>query len=153
MSKEIVKSGEVLLYSYDGAKEYVDVYFRDETFWMTQSAMAELFDCSADNISLHLKNIYEDGELERIATTEEFSVVRQEGNRTVNRTIEFYNLDAIIEFDSSKKENQGQPWSTEHDQCLRDLYQKGVPVTEIAITLKRNSGAVRARLKKLGIAE
>lgn len=63
------------------------------------------------------------------------------------------NLDAIIEFDSSKKENQGQPWSTEHDQCLRDLYQKGVPVTEIAITLKRNSGAVRARLKKLGIVQ
>ena len=63
------------------------------------------------------------------------------------------NLDAIIEFDNAKKENQGQPWTPEHDRCLLDLRQKGVPVNEIAITLKRNSGAVRARLKKLGITE
>ena len=63
------------------------------------------------------------------------------------------NLDAIIEFDRANKENQGQPWAPEHDRCLLDLHQKGVPVNEIAITLKRNSGAVRARLKKLGIAE
>ena len=63
------------------------------------------------------------------------------------------NLDSIIEFEHAKKENQGQPWTPEHDHCLLDLHQKGVPVNEIAITLKRNSGAVRARLKKLGIAE
>ena len=83
MSNEIAKSGEILLYSYEGTKEYIDVYFKDETFWLTQSAMAELFDCSSDNISLHLKNIYEDDELQREATTEKFSVVRQEGKRQV----------------------------------------------------------------------
>ena len=60
------------------------------------------------------------------------------------------NIDAALEMNRQKTENQGQPWSQEHDQCLRALYQKGVPVTEIAFTLKRNSGAVRARLKKLG---
>ena len=63
------------------------------------------------------------------------------------------NLDAIIEFDNSMKENQGQPWSPEHDRCLLDLHHKGVSISEIAITLKRNSGSVRARLKKLGITE
>ena len=63
------------------------------------------------------------------------------------------NLDAIIEFDHSLKENQGQPWSPEHDRCLLDLHQKGVSVSEIAITLKRNSGAITKRLKKLGITE
>lgn len=62
------------------------------------------------------------------------------------------NLDAIIEFDNSMKENQGQPWSPEHDRCLLDLYQKGVPMREIAVTLRRNAGAVRARLKKLGVS-
>lgn len=61
------------------------------------------------------------------------------------------NLDAIIDYERLKKENQGKPWSTEHDACLADLYRKGVPVQEIAITLKRNNGAVRARLKKLGL--
>ena len=63
------------------------------------------------------------------------------------------NLDAIIEFGHSKMENQGQPWSMEHDQCLRDLYAQNVPIKEIAATLRRNSGAVRKRLKKLGIIE
>ena len=63
------------------------------------------------------------------------------------------NLDAIIDYNSVKAENQGQPWSPEHDRCLLDLHQKGVPVNEIAVTLKRGSGAVRSRLKKLGIAE
>ena len=68
----------------------------DETAWLAQSSMAELFDCSSDNISLHLKNIYAEEELEREATAEKFSVVRQEGVRQVSRTLEFYNLDAII---------------------------------------------------------
>lgn len=63
------------------------------------------------------------------------------------------NLDAIAGCERSKRENQGQPWLPAHDECLRDLYAKGVPVKEIAITLKRNSGAIRARLKKLGLAE
>lgn len=63
------------------------------------------------------------------------------------------NLDAIVDHERSKTENQGQPWMPDHDACLRDLYAKGVPVPEIAVTLKRNRGAIRARLKKLGLAE
>lgn len=57
--------------------------------------MAELFDCLSDNISLHLKNIYQDGELQENATAEDFSVVQAEGNRQVSRIIKFYNLDAV----------------------------------------------------------
>ena len=62
------------------------------------------------------------------------------------------NIDAAIEMYLQKTENQGQPWSPEQDQCLRELHQKGVDMKEIAATLKRNTGAIRARLKKLGIA-
>lgn len=125
MSNEIAKSGEILLYSYEGTKEYIDVYFKDETFWLTQSAMAELFDCSSDNISLHLKNIYEDDELQREATTEKFSVVRQEGKRQVNRTLDFYNLDAIIAVGyrvNSKKATRFRQWAT---HTLKEYIQKG----------------------------
>lgn len=125
MSNEIAKSGEILLYSYEGTKEYIDVYFKDETFWLTQSAMAELFDCSSDNISLHLKNIYEDDELQREATTEKFSVVRQEGKRQVNRTLDFYNLDAIIAVGyrvNSKKATRFRQWAT---RTLKEYIQKG----------------------------
>ena len=63
------------------------------------------------------------------------------------------NLDAIIDFRNAKKENQGHPWSEEHDHRLKELYQKGVPVKEIATELKRNNGAIRARIKKLGLIE
>jgi len=72
------------------------VYYKDKIVWCTQKAMGVLFDCSADNVGLHLKNIYESKELEEEATAEKISVVRREGNRDVNRTLQFYNLDAII---------------------------------------------------------
>lgn len=61
------------------------------------------------------------------------------------------NLDAICDHEKTNKENQGQRWSEEHDACLADLFRKGVPNDEIAITLKRNSGAIRRRLQKLGL--
>ena len=92
MSEDIIKSGEILLYNYEDKKEFLNVYFKDETFWLSQKAMAELFECTPDNISLLLKNIYKEEELSLEATTEEFSVVRKEGDRNVKRTLDFYNL-------------------------------------------------------------
>lgn len=80
MGKELLQSGKILLYNNGGAKEFVSVVFQDETFWLSQKGMAELFDCSADNISLHLKNIYKEEELDPEATTEKFLVVRKEGS-------------------------------------------------------------------------
>lgn len=118
-------NAEILLYSLDNSNVYVDVYFKDETFWLTQKSMAELFDCSTDNVSLHLKNIYEEEELDRDSTTEKFSVVRKEGNRNVNRELEFYSLDAIIAVGyrvNSKKATRFRQWST---KTLKEYIQKG----------------------------
>lgn len=125
MDNEMIKQGEVLLYSNDNSKEFVNVIFKDETFWLTQSSMAELFDCTSDNISLHLKNIYADEELESSATTEKISVVRKEGNRNVQRTLDFYNLDAIIAVGyrvNSKKATRFRQWAT---KTLKEYIQKG----------------------------
>lgn len=125
MGKELMPSGEILLYNNGGEKEFVSVVFKDENFWLTQSGMAELFDCSADNISLHLKNIYAEGELEPEATTEKFSVVRQEGSRQVQRSIDHYNLDAIIAVGyrvNSKKATRFRLWAT---KTLKDYITKG----------------------------
>ena len=130
MSNEIANRGEVLLYSDESGKEYVSVVFKDETFWLTQSGMAELFACTADNISLHLKNIYADGELTPEATTEKFSVVRKEGSREVTRTIDHYNLDAIIAVGyrvNSKKATRFRQWAT---QTLREYIQKGFVIND-----------------------
>lgn len=77
--------------------------------------MAELFECSSDNIGLHLRNVYLERELNKDSTTEKISVVRKEGNRNVKRNIEFYNLDAIIAVGyrvNSKKATQFRIWAT-----------------------------------------
>ncbi len=68
-----MQAHEIILYQLEDKNVYVKVIFKEETFWMTQRAMAELFDCTADNISLHLKNIYKEEELNAEATTEFFS--------------------------------------------------------------------------------
>ena len=125
MENEIANRGEILLYDDDNGKEFINVVFKDETFWLTQKGMAELFDCSTDNISLHLKNIYADGELEQSATTEKISVVRTEGTREVSRTIDHYNLDAIIAVGyrvNSKKATRFRQWAT---KTLKEYIQKG----------------------------
>lgn len=125
MSGLLPQHGEILLYDNGTDKQFVSVVLKDETFWLTQGGMAELFDCSADNISLHLKNIYADGELEQTATTEKFSVVRKEGSREVRRGIDHYNLDAIIAVGyrvNSKKATRFRQWAT---KTLKEYIQKG----------------------------
>ena len=125
MDRTPIPQGEILLYENGGEKEFVNVVFQDETFWLTQSGMAELFDCSTDNISLHLKNIYAEEELTPEATTEKISVVRQEGSRQVRRTLDHYNLDAIIAVGyrvNSKKATRFRQWAT---KTLKEYIQKG----------------------------
>ena len=125
MEKQPSPRGEILLYENGGEKEFVSVVFQDETFWLTQSGMAELFDCSTDNISLHLKNIYAEEELTPEATTEKISVVRQEGSRQVRRTLEHYNLDAIIAVGyrvNSKKATMFRIWA---NRILKEYIIKG----------------------------
>ena len=95
--KEIRNStAEFLIFQAEDKGQGIEVIYKDESVWCTQKAMATLFDCSTDNVGLHLKNIYESGELKEEATTEKISVVRREGSRDVNRSIQFYNLDTII---------------------------------------------------------
>jgi hypothetical protein len=78
------------------SESWIEVPRFNGTIWLSQKLMATLFDCSADNISLHLKSIYAEGELSESATAEDFSVVQQEGSREVQRMVKHYNLDAII---------------------------------------------------------
>ena len=88
--------GELLVYRADDGRIRLDVRLQEETVWLTQPLMAELFQTTQQNISQHIQNIYEEGELEREATHKKFLSVRQEGNRDVRRELDFYNLDMII---------------------------------------------------------
>lgn len=125
MGNEIAGRGEVLLYSDESGKEYISVVFKDETFWLTQKAMAELFAVNVPAVSKHLQNIYEEGELERSSTVSKMETVQQEGERQVKRTVDHYNLDAIIAVGyrvNSKKATRFRQWAT---KTLKEYIQKG----------------------------
>ena len=108
-------TAEFLTFVAEGKEQGIQVLYKDETVWATQKAMAVLFDCSTDNIGLHLKNIYDTNELNKKATTEKISVVQQEGAREVRRNTLFYNLDAIISVGyrvNSIRATQFRQWCT-----------------------------------------
>ena len=116
---------EVVIYQDEQNQTGVSVRLDGETVWLTQRQMADLFDTSADNVSLHLKNIFSEGELGEPATTEDFSVVQTEGRRKVTRTIRHYNLDAIISVGyrvNSKRGVQFRQWAT---RVLREHLVRG----------------------------
>jgi hypothetical protein len=118
-------TAEFLIFQIEGKEQGVEVYYKDKTVWCTQKAMGMLFDCSTDNIGLHLKNIFDSGELEEKATTEKISVVRQEGAREVNRSLQFYNLDAVISVGyrvNSIRATQFRQWAT---SVLREFAIRG----------------------------
>ena len=125
MDQEPGKTGIILLYNNGGEKEFVSVIFQDETFWLTQKGMAELFDCTSENILQHLKRIYEEDELLPEATAKKFLVVRKEGTRSVRRELDHYNLDAIIAVGyrvNSKKATRFRQWAT---KTLKEYIQRG----------------------------
>ena len=122
MENEMMERSEILLYNDENGKEFVSVVFKDETFWLTQKAMAELFGCTPDNISLHLKNIFAESELNREAVTEKFSATAADGK---NYLTQHYNLDAIIAVGyrvNSKKATRFRQWAT---KTLKEYIQKG----------------------------
>ena len=103
----------------------VDAFIKDDTIWLTQKGMAKLFDCTTDNISFHLKNIYAEGELDETATAEESSVVQMEGSRQVRRPAKLYNLDAIISVGyrvNSRRATRFRIWAT---GVLKEYVTKG----------------------------
>ena len=117
-------SGLILYTSEDGASR-IQLRADGQTVWLTQAEMAELFDVSADNISLHLKNIFSDKELEPERTTEESSVVQQEGGRAVRRPVTLYNLDAILAVGYRVRSPRGVQFRRWASTALKDYLLKG----------------------------
>ncbi len=115
-----MNESNILLYETDEGKINVDVILKDETIWLTQKSMSELFDVNVSAINKHLNNIYEEKELDKNSTISKMEIVRKEGNRNVSRELEFYNLDAIIAVGyrvNSKKATKFRIWAT---KILRD---------------------------------
>lgn len=128
MEHEMMEHSEILLYSDENGKEFVSVVFKDETFWLTQKAMAELFDVQTPAISKHLKNIFADGELEESMVVSKMETTTRHGaiqGKTQTNDTKFYNLDAIIAVGyrvNSKKATRFRQWAT---KTLKEYIQKG----------------------------
>ena len=90
------QKGEILFYQREDGSAQIDVRLEEDTVWLTQQLMAELFNTSKQNISLHIQNIFEEGELIPDSTVKKFLTVQKEGTRDVRRQLDYYNLDMII---------------------------------------------------------
>jgi hypothetical protein len=122
---DVPGKGQFLVYHSDDGRIKIDVRLQNETVWLTQQHMAELFQTTKQNVSLHLQNIFVDGELSRWATVKESLTVQQEGGRSVQRRVEYYNLDAIISVGyrvRSAVATRFRIWAT---QQLREYMVKG----------------------------
>lgn len=118
-------NSEILIYQSENGVTKVDVTFKDETVWLSQQQMAELFQTSRTNVVEHIKHIYEEGELDEKSTCRKFRQVRKEGNRDVSRELPFYNLDMIISLGyrvKSKIATNFRRWATER---LKEYMIKG----------------------------
>jgi hypothetical protein len=99
---------EIILYQTEGGNTRLEVKLENNTVWLTQKQMAELFQTTIPNVNMHLRNVYAEGELQAEATLKEFLIVRPEGNRQVSRAVEHYNLDAIIAVGYRVKSQRGR---------------------------------------------
>ena len=132
---------EFLLYTSPNGEIKVEVFFHNESVWLSQKRMAELFDVNIPAISKHLNNIYEEGELEKKSTISILETVQTEGNRKVKRKLEFYNLDAIIAIGyrvNSKKATQFRIWAT---RILREYIIKGFALNDEGLKNGKYFGA------------
>ena len=125
-----MNNSDIKIYqSLDGQTE-VQVKFENETVWLSQKQMSQLFDKDTDTIGLHLKSIYKSGELDEISTTEESSVVQLEGKRNVKRNIKLYNLDAIISVGDRVNSKRGIQFRIWANKILKEYLIKGYALNE-----------------------
>jgi hypothetical protein len=126
--KKDAQKNEIIIYEGDNGQLKIEVHIEGETVWLNQAQLAELFDTTKQNISLHIQNVYEEGELIKEATVKEYLIVQNEGNREVSRSIEHYNLDLIISLGyrvKSQVATKFRIWATAR---LREYIVKGFTI-------------------------
>ncbi|MGI6393133.1 MAG: virulence RhuM family protein [bacterium] len=127
-SRKKLPDNQIVVYQTSDGSVNIEVLYSNENIWLSQKKIAELFDCSSDNISLHLKNIYKGGELDVKSTAEDFSVVQKEGDRKVKRTVKCYSLEAIIAVGyrvNSERGTQFRQWAI---SILQQYIHKGFAI-------------------------
>jgi prophage maintenance system killer protein len=125
-----MENNQIVIYQTEDGQTAINVTLEKETVWLTQNQMVELFQSSKQNVSLHIKNIYEEGELEKDATVKEYLTVQTEGKRSVKRTVDQYSLDVIISVGYRIKSLRGTQFRIWANKVLKEYLVKGYALNE-----------------------
>ena len=128
--KPIENRGEIIIYRAEDNTVQLDVRMEDETVWLSQQQMVQLFNSTKQNISLHIGNIFREGELRKEATVKEYLTVQTEGNRQICRKVLYYNLDVIISVGYRVKSQRGVQFRQWANRILKDYLVKGYAINE-----------------------
>ena len=141
MSGELANTGKILIYQNENGDTKIDVYFEEDTIWMTQRAMCELYQVAKSSVSEHIAHIFEDGELEQQTTVRKFRTVQMEGTRPVERTRDYYNLDMILAVGYRVRSNVGIHFRRWASGVLTEYMKKGFVLNDERLRNPREFGA------------
>lgn len=125
-----MEENKIVIYQTEDGQTQIDVRLENETVWLTQAQMAELFQTTKQNVSLHVNNVFKEGELEQASTVKEYLTVQQEGKRSVSRQVKFYNIDVIISVGYRVKSKRGTAFRIWARKIIKDYLVKGYAVNE-----------------------
>ena len=141
MNNELANTGKILIYQNEKGDTKVDVYFTEDTIWMTQKSMYELYQVAKSSISEHIRNILEDGELDEDATVRKFRTVQTEGSRQVSRELDYYNLDMILAVGYRVRSNVGIHFRRWASGVLTEYMKKGFVLNDERLRNPKEFGA------------
>lgn len=127
-----MEKNKIVIYQTEDGQTQIDVRLENDTVWLTQAQMAELFQKTPQNITMHIRNAYKEGELDEIATCKEYLQVRIEGNRKVQRKQKYYDLDVIISVGYRVKSKRGTAFRIWAREILKEYLVKGFAVNQRA---------------------
>ena len=140
---------EIIIYQTQDGKTKIDVKIEDETVWLTQAQMTELFETTKQNVSLHIKNIFEEGELDEVSTVKDFLTVQNEGTRQVSRNVKYYNLDVIISVGYRVKSLRGTQFRIWATQVLKEYLKKGFALNDDLLKQAGGGGYWKELLERI----
>ena len=127
---KIMEENKIVIYQTEDGQTQIDVRLENETVWLTQAQMVELFQTTKQNVSLHVSNVFKEGELEQEATVKEYLTVQKEGQRSVSRKVKYYNLDVIISVGYRVKSKRGTDFRIWARKVLKQYLIKGFAVND-----------------------
>ena len=143
MSDELdnFSKGELLIYQAEDGRTKIDVFFEDETIWLNQKQISQLYQKGVNTINEHIKHIYDDGELEQNATIRNFRIVQNEGNRNVTRNVDYYNLDMILAIGYRVRSHVGNQFRRWASGILTEYMKKGFAMNDERLKNPKKFGA------------